>query len=78
MYNTKNYTEQGGEKTVIGGEIDFTGATITGFPEATATAEGTVKMAANIAVAAGAAPTKTEYDALLAALKAAGIMVADV
>lgn len=24
-YNTKNYTEQGGEKTVIGGEIDIIG-----------------------------------------------------
>ena len=35
-YNTKNYTEQGGEKTVIGGTLeipgalDLTGATITG------------------------------------------------
>ena len=29
-YNTKNYTEQGGEKTVIGGTIDLTGATVVG------------------------------------------------
>jgi len=24
-YNTKNYTEQGGERTVIGGELDIVG-----------------------------------------------------
>lgn len=45
-------------------------------PEATPTVEGTVKQAAFQANAAGANPTKAEYDALLAALVAAGIMAA--
>ena len=32
-YNVKNYTEQGGEKTVIGGTLEIKeGATITGLP----------------------------------------------
>lgn len=32
-YNTKNYTEQGGEKTVIGGTLEFKeGASIIGVP----------------------------------------------
>lgn len=43
--------------------------------QASATVFGTVKQAASQPAAAGANPTKAEYDALLAALKAAGIMV---
>ena len=32
-YNTKNYTEQGGEKWVIGGTLEIKeGATVTGLP----------------------------------------------
>ncbi len=32
-YNTKNYTEQGGEKTVIGGTLEFTDdAKVENFP----------------------------------------------
>jgi hypothetical protein len=32
-YNTKNYTEQGGEKTVIGGILEIKeGASVTGLP----------------------------------------------
>ncbi len=32
-YNTKNYTEQGGDKTVIGGTLEIKeGATVTGLP----------------------------------------------
>jgi hypothetical protein len=41
-YNTKNYTEQGGEKTVIGGTLEFKeGASIVGvpFPDLTAATE---------------------------------------
>ena len=129
-YNAKNYTEQGGEKTVIGGEIvingkitvsdggeiaGFTGvaetatATVLGgvkaaakgegdtvevkintstsklyvptYPvvpeEATTETAGTVKQAANVALAAGVAPTKAEFDALITALIAAGLMAAD-
>jgi len=54
-YNTKNYTEQGGEKTVIGGTLEIKeSATVTGLPEgsaytlpaATAAALGGIKAAA--------------------------------
>ncbi len=35
-YNAKNYTEQGGEKTVIGGELEIKeGAKVTGLPAST-------------------------------------------
>ena len=50
-YNTKNYTEQGGEKTVIGGTLEIKqGASVTGLPSytlpaATASALGGVKAA---------------------------------
>jgi hypothetical protein len=54
-------------------DIDAGGATV---PEATELAFGTVKQAALQPDAAGANPTKAEYDALLAALVAAGIMAA--
>lgn len=37
-YSTKNYTEQGGEKTVIGGEIDITGTFKLGGTQVTASA----------------------------------------
>lgn len=43
-------------------------------PEATTGQEGTVKQAPLVADAAGATPTKAEFDALLTALKAGGIM----
>lgn len=45
-------------------------------PTATETTAGTVRVAAFQADAAGANPTAAEYDALLAALIAAGIMAA--
>lgn len=61
-YNTKNYTEQGGETTVIGGKLIFKGTEINPI--------------ANIP-SASAAPTKQEFNALLDALKASGLMTAD-
>lgn len=51
-YNTKNYTEQGGEKTVIGGTLEIkAGATVTGLAAnpllaATESALGGIKAAA--------------------------------
>lgn len=51
-YNTKNYTEQGGEKTVIGGILEIRdGATVTGLAAnpllaATESAFGGIKAAA--------------------------------
>lgn len=129
-YNTPNYTEQGGEKTVIGGEIVVEGkltvaaggevAGITGvtaaatestiggikaatkgegdtvevkidttssklyaptYPvlpvEATTEAAGLVKQSAPVEEATGDAPTAAQFNALLDALKAAGIMAAE-
>ena len=135
-YNTKNYTEQGGEKTVIGGDLEIlgtltidNGATVAGVVTAavvnnlTTTATGSaldaaqgkalngkitaltavnaldsesttaplaaaqgkvLKDALDAKVAANQAdstektsPTVAEFNALLAALKAAGLMVAD-
>lgn len=111
-YNVKNYTEQGGEKTVIGGTLQvLDGATVTGITgatgAATATAIGGIKAAtkdagdtvevkidgttsklyvptypvipaaANVALAAGEAPTKAEFDALITALIAAGLVAAE-
>lgn len=44
------------------------------LPAATPTVLGGVKQAAKVADAAGEAPTKAEYNALLAALRTAGIL----
>ena len=115
-YNAKNYTEQGGEKTVIGGTLEIQeGASVTGLTStaapASAAALGGVKavakgagdtveakigadgrlyvptypvvpeipVAANQAdsTATDAAGLMTDFNALLAKLKAAGLMAAD-
>ena len=78
MANVKNYTEQGGDKTVIGGELEIKGALkVTG----SGTASGTFTPAANVAAVtpAGDEPTalETAFNGLLTALKTAGLMVAD-
>ena len=63
-YTTKNYTEQGGENTVIGGkltvgeggEIDIkSGAEVSGFPYSAATADklGAVKVGNGLNVTSG-------------------------
>ena len=42
-YNTKNYTEQGGDKTVIGGTLEIKeGATVNGLPSSFTPAENQV------------------------------------
>jgi hypothetical protein len=122
-YNIKNYTEQGGEKTVIGGTLEIKeGALVTGlsanpllvateetlggvkaaaageddavevkigedgklyapaYPtDATESVSGLVKSAANQAdsIAEDTAALVTDFNALLAKLKAAGLMTAD-
>jgi hypothetical protein len=94
-YNSKNYTAQGGEKTVIGGEIEIlsggkikvdAGATVEGLqtsgyslPAATTDALGGVKKAASQAdsVAEDAAGLVTDFNALLAKLRTAGILSAE-
>nr|DAZ39504.1 MAG TPA: Head fiber protein [Caudoviricetes sp.] len=68
-YNTKNYTEQGGEKTVIGGTLEIKQeASVTGLPIAENQADSTATDVAGLT---------TDFNALLAKLKAAGLMVTD-
>ncbi|MGI6316177.1 MAG: Head fiber protein [Christensenellales bacterium] len=68
-YNTKNYTEQGGEKTIIGGTLEIKqGASITGLPVAANQANSEATTIAGLV---------TDFNALLAKLKAAELMSAD-
>jgi hypothetical protein len=72
-YTTKNYTEQGGEKTVIGGTLEIKeGASVTGLPSEFTPAENQATSTATTIEGLVA-----DYNALLAKLKAAGLMVAD-
>ncbi|WP_425057985.1 hypothetical protein SCACP_25730 [Sporomusa carbonis] len=70
MSNVKNYTEQGGERTVIGGTLAITG-------EGRLTFAGTqLKQAETQAdsSAASVAELVADFNALLAKLRAAGLM----
>ena len=72
-YNTKNYTEQGGEKTVIGGTLEILeGASVTGLPSSFTPAENQADSTATTI-----ALLKDDFNALLAKLKTAGLMEAD-
>ena len=69
-YNTKNYTEQGGDKTVIGGELAVTG-------EGKITFDGTELKSATVqadSTATEVAGLASDFNALLSKLKAAGLM----
>lgn len=73
-YNGKNYAEQGGDKWVIGGTLEIKeGATVTGLPAAE------IPQAANQAdsVATDVPTLVSDFNGLLAKLKAAGLMTAD-
>ena len=68
-YNAKNYTEQGGDVTHIGGVLEFDGqATLEGFPGAANLVPKTTTTAADI---------RADLNALILALKNAGIMIGD-
>jgi len=72
-YNTKNYTEQGGEKTVIGGTLEIKeGASVTGLPSSFTPAENQ-----SDSTATTIAGLVADFNALLLKLKAAGLMAAD-
>ena len=67
-YNAKNYTEQGGEVTHIGGKLVIDeGGSIEGL-QAENQADSTATSVANL---------KDDFNSLLAKLKAAGLMAAD-
>lgn len=68
-YNTKNYTEQGGEKTVIGGTLEIKeGAVVTGLPILDNQVASTAATVEDLV---------TDFNALLTKLKAAGLMISD-
>jgi hypothetical protein len=68
-YNSKNYTEQGGGKTVIGGTLEIAeGGHVTGLPKAEFQADST---------AADTAALVADFNALLAKLIAAGLMASE-
>lgn len=72
-YNTKNYTEQGGDKTVIGGTLEIKeGATVTGLPSSFTPAENQAPSTAEDITSLVA-----DFNALLLKLKTAGLMDAD-
>ena len=72
-YNAKNYTEQGGDVTHIGGKLIFEeGSSVEGLPSSFTPAE---TQAASEATTVEA--LKEDFNTLLAKLKAAGLMTAD-
>jgi hypothetical protein len=72
MSTTKNYTEQGGDVTHIGGKLVFDeGASVEGLPGSTP-AENQAESAATTVAA-----LKEDFNTLLSKLKAAGLMTAD-
>lgn len=72
MSTTKNYTEQGGDVTHIGGNLVFDeGASVEGLPGSTP-AENQAESAATTVAA-----LKEDFNTLLSKLKAAGLMTAD-
>ena len=72
MSTTKNYTDQGGDVTHIGGKLVFDeGASVEGLPGSTP-AENQAESAATTVAA-----LKEDFNTLLSKLKAAGLMTAD-
>lgn len=68
-YNTKNYTEQGGEKTIIGGTLEIKDeATVVGLSLIENQSESTATTIEDLV---------TDFNALLSKLKTAGLMVDD-
>ena len=68
-YSTKNFTEQGGEKTVIGGTLEIKdGAVVTGLPVLDSQAASTAATVEDLV---------TDFNVLLTKLKAAGLMISD-
>jgi hypothetical protein len=75
-YNTKNYTEQGGEKTVIGGELNIAEGGKLTFEELEFSPDNLPKQVSFQAdsVAENVAGLVTDFNRLLAKMKASGIM----
>lgn len=70
MSNVKNYTEQGGEKTIIGGTLEISeGGKLTFAGTEVSPAENQAN-----STAVDAAGLVSDFNSLLANLKAAGLM----
>ena len=77
-YNSKNYFAHGGEQLVIGGKLTFLdGAEVENFPGSAGgnTAAGTAPYVAD-SEATTVANLKNDFNALLAALRTAGVLSA--
>ena len=71
-YTTKNYTDKGGDRTVIGGELEIReGARVSGLPSGTAAENQPASTATQVT------GLKNDFNALLVKLKEAGIMEPD-
>lgn len=71
-YTTKNYTDKGGNRTVIGGELEIKeGARISGLPSGGTAGNQPASTATQVA------GLKNDFNALLVRLKEAGIMEPD-
>ena len=71
-YTTKNYTDKGGNRTVIGGELEIKeGARISGLPSGGTAGNQPAGTATQVA------GLKNDFNALLVRLKEAGIMEPD-
>lgn len=76
-YNTKNYTEQGGDKTVIGGTLEIKeGATLTGLPS-TPPVEIPILENQAESEASDIETLVDDFNSLLFKLKTAGLMAVD-
>ncbi len=74
-YNTKNYFAHGGEQLVIGGKLTFLeGAEVENFPGGNTNSTEAPYVADSEATTVAA--LKTDFNALLAALRTAGILSA--
>lgn len=73
MSNVKNYTEQGGDKTVIGGIFEIAeGGQVLGLPSSFTPATYQAD-----SIATEIAGLVTDFNSLLAKLKAAGLMASE-
>lgn len=73
MSNVKNYTEQGGERTVIGGTLEIAeGGQVIGLPSSFTPASYQAD-----SIATEIAGLVTDFNSLLAKLKTAGLMTSE-
>lgn len=76
MHLTKNYNTDGGDRTVIGGTLEFAeGAEVKNFPGGGSEGDKAENQSASTATAV--AGLKNDFNALLVKLKEAGIMASD-